>query len=73
MNKLLVRRKKNTTPYLSLNKAKLVRGGTAYFDLLIDLINQATESIYLQTYIFNDDETGSLVADALKKAAKKEK
>lgn len=71
MNKLLVRRKKNTTPYRSLNKAKLVRGGTAYFDLLIDLINQATESIYLQTYIFNDDETGSLVADALKKAAKR--
>ncbi|MBK8520218.1 MAG: phospholipase [Chitinophagaceae bacterium] len=67
----MVRRKKNTTTYRNLNKAKLVRGGTAYFDLLINLINQATESIHLQTYIFNDDLTGTMVAEALKNAAKR--
>lgn len=69
MNKLRVRRKKNTTTYRSLNKSKLVRGGKEYFDLLVGLINQATESIHLQTYIFDDDITGTRVADALKKAA----
>ena len=43
----------------------------AYFDLLLNLINQANESIHLQTYIFDDDETGILVADALKAAVKR--
>lgn len=71
MNKIQLRRKKDKPTYRSLNKAKLVRGGKEYFDLLINLINQATESIHLQTYIFQDDLTGTLVADALKKAAKR--
>ncbi len=57
--------------YSALNKVKLIRGGKEYFDLLLHLINQASESIHLQTYIFDDDETGILVADALKAAAKK--
>lgn len=51
-----------TTPF---NAATLVRGGKDYFNRLIHLINQATESIHLQTYIYDDDETGELVADAL--------
>ncbi|MEJ0105932.1 MAG: phospholipase D-like domain-containing protein [Bacteroidota bacterium] len=57
--------------YTSNNKIKLIHGGRDYFDLLIQLINQATESIHLQTYIFGDDETGREVADALKTAAKR--
>ncbi len=60
-----------TTHYASYSNAKLVRGGKAYFDLLLNLINQATESIHLQVYIFDDDETGVLVANALKAAAKR--
>jgi cardiolipin synthase len=51
------------------NKVKTVRGGNAYFNLLVQLINGATESIHLQTYIFDDDETGKQVANALKSAA----
>jgi cardiolipin synthase len=35
------------------------------------LINKATESIHLQTYIYDDDETGRQVADALIAAAKR--
>jgi cardiolipin synthase len=48
-----------------------MRGGKPYFDLLLNLINNATEFIHLQTYIFDDDETGILVAEALKAAARR--
>ena len=51
------------------NKVKLIRGGAAYFKILLELINNATESIHIQTYIYDDDETGRQVADALKLAA----
>jgi cardiolipin synthase len=54
-----------------LNRVKLVRGGREYFELLLHLINTATESIHLQTYIYDDDETGRQVADALKAAVKR--
>lgn len=53
------------------NTVKLVRAGAEYFDLLVQLINKASESIHLQTYIYDDDETGIKVADALKAAAKR--
>ena len=57
-------------PFL-LNKVRLLRGGKEYFDLLLQLIGRATESIHLQTYIFADDETGLLIAAALEAAAKR--
>jgi cardiolipin synthase A/B len=64
--------KQNKTPAYSLrNKAKLVRGGREYFDLLLQLIDRAAESIHLQTYIYDDDETGIRIADALKAAVKR--
>jgi cardiolipin synthase A/B len=53
------------------NKIKLIQSGKQYFDLVLQLISQATRSIHIQSYIFNDDETGSLVVNALKNAAKK--
>lgn len=62
---------KNPAEYSSLNKVQLIRGGREYFDKLLELINRATESIHLQTYIYDDDETGRQVADALKAAARR--
>ncbi len=62
---------KAATEYTAQNKVQLIRGGKQYFDLLLQLINTATESIHLQTYIFDDDVTGTLVADALKAAVKR--
>ena len=61
----------NISGYTSSNKVNLVTGGKTYFDLLIQLINGAKESIHLQTYIYNDDETGRMVADAFIQAAKR--
>jgi cardiolipin synthase A/B len=57
--------------YTAQNKIQLIRGGKQYFDLLLQLINQAKESIHLQTYIFNDDTTGQLIAVALQAAAQR--
>lgn len=65
------RKSKSGNGYTTRNKVKLVRGGQPYFDLLLEMINNAVESIHLQTYIFDDDETGQLVAAALKAAAKR--
>jgi cardiolipin synthase A/B len=64
-------RQSKPAAYTAQNKIQLVRGGKQYFDLLLQLINQATESIHLQTYIFNDDTTGQLVAAALQAAAQR--
>ena len=55
--------------YTKNNQVELVPGGKKYFDLLLSLIQNATSSIHLQTYIFADDQTGIFVADALKSAA----
>jgi len=60
-----------SSAYSSHNKVKLVRGGRDYFLLLLELIENARHSIHLQTYIYEHDETGKLVADALMKAAKR--
>ncbi|CAN5173525.1 cardiolipin synthase ClsB [soil metagenome] len=53
------------------NKVKLIRGGKVYFEMLLSMIGQASENIHLQTYIFTEDKTGLLVADALMAAAKR--
>ena len=63
--------KKAAAGYSVLNKLKLIHGGKEYFELLLSMINSASESIHLQTYIYEDDDTGKLVAEALKAAAKR--
>jgi cardiolipin synthase len=60
---------KKVFQYTAHNKVELVRGGSEYFDLMINMIDQAKDSVHLQVYIFNDDETGIMVASALEKAA----
>lgn len=51
------------------NKTALVRGGKKYFDLLEHIINRTHTTLHLQMYIFNEDETGSRIINALLKAA----
>ena len=63
------RSKKMDTGYTSPNRIRFVRGGKDYFDQLLDIIAKATRFIHLQTYIYLNDETGRMVADALKEAA----
>jgi len=60
---------KQLAGYTSHNKVRLVHGGKDYFTTLVQLIDGAQSVIHLQTYIFDGDETGRMVADALIRAA----
>jgi cardiolipin synthase A/B len=55
--------------YTSRNRVSLVYSGEDYFSLLLKLIEHAKYSIHLQVYIFDTDETGLQVLDALKNAS----
>ena len=50
-------------------KIELVHSGEDFFSRMLDLINSAKVEIHLQTYIFMNDSTGILLAEALKKSA----
>ncbi len=69
--KRLGRFKKNSSGYITNNRVHLVRGGRPYFDQLLKMIGDAKESIQLQVYIYDDDETGQEVTQALMEAAKR--
>lgn len=55
--------------YTGKNKVQLVQGGQEYFALLEQLIDKAQHTVYVLVYIFDDDRTGTQIADALKRAA----
>lgn len=57
--------------YTTNNNVKFIRGGGAYFNQMLQMIDQAGQSIHLQTYIFDDDATGIVVGEALKRAAQR--
>jgi cardiolipin synthase A/B len=63
--------RKRARSYTHRNKVQLIRGGHKYFELLIEIINSATHSIHLQTYIYDDDTTGTAVGNALMNAARR--
>lgn len=51
------------------NKLTLLRNGERYFPALVESFDAARREIYFETYIFADDETGSLICGALARAA----
>jgi cardiolipin synthase len=55
--------------YVGGNRLTLLKNGVQYFPALVDAIDAAREEVFLESYIFADDETGSLVIDALARAA----
>jgi cardiolipin synthase len=65
------RRRKSSAPFSIHNRVELIRGGREYFERLIQLIENACESVHLQTYIFSDDETGNEVGEALIRAVRR--
>ena len=60
-----------TPKFVDGNKLQLLRNGTAYFPALQQAIDVAKGEIYLETYIFRDDETGQAIAGALARAAQR--
>jgi len=57
-----------TGTFRSGNAITLLESGTEYFPALEAAILNAQREIYLETYIFADDETGRRIADALMRA-----
>ena len=55
--------------YLTGNRLTLLESGKQYFPALIAALDRAQREVFLETYIFADDDTGSLVAGALVRAA----
>lgn len=60
---------KKRSAYSLHNKVELLRGGYEYFRSLEELILNANQSIQLQVYIFEEDQTGNHIADLLIAAA----
>jgi len=60
-----------TLEFLGGNKLQLLMNGGAYFPALQHAFDAAQSEIYLETYIFADDDTGRHVAAALGRAAKR--
>ena len=55
--------------YVAGNRLTLLKNGTQYFPALVEAIDAARREVFVETYIFADDKTGSLVAAALARAA----
>jgi cardiolipin synthase len=59
------------TYFIGGNQIQLLRNGAEYFPALISAIESATQEIYLQSYIYQEDTTGIQIGNALKDAAER--
>jgi cardiolipin synthase A/B len=57
--------------YSTGNSVTLLRNGAEYFPALASAIERAETTVYLEAYIFADDASGRLVADAMVHASKR--
>jgi cardiolipin synthase A/B len=57
--------------YTHKNNVELLRCGSPYFTRLKEMIGQARHTVHLQIYIYDADETGREVAEALIEAAQR--
>src|SRR5882672_10369468 len=53
------------------NIVTLLRDGPATFSAMVELIDGATTTVALETYIFRSDEVGEAMSDALIRAVKR--
>lgn len=53
------------------NRIRLLKSGAEYFPELERAIDSAEREIYLETYLFDADETGQRITDALARAARR--
>ena len=51
------------------NQITLLQNGEAYFPAIEAALDRAMNEIYIETYIFENDNTGRRIAEALKRAA----
>jgi cardiolipin synthase len=51
------------------NRVRVLQDGVETYPAMLEAIARARRSVYLETYIFNDDRTGRMFAEALRAAA----
>ncbi|MEE4601396.1 MAG: hypothetical protein V2J65_08945 [Desulfobacteraceae bacterium] len=54
--------------FISNNKINLLQNGEEYFPSTEAALNRALHEIYLESYIFENDNTGKRIVEALKRA-----
>jgi cardiolipin synthase len=57
--------------FLPHHSVRLIKGGREYFDLLEQMIRETQDTLHLQVYIFDEDDTGRQIARALMAAARR--
>lgn len=58
-------------PIAHAGGCEILRGGDAYFERFVQLIDGAEHTIHLQVYVFNNDRTGEEVFNALVRARRR--
>lgn len=53
------------------NRVELLCGGSEYFPALIAAVDAAQREVYLETYIYHDDDTGRRITETLAAAARR--
>jgi cardiolipin synthase len=61
----------NWSGFVPGNQVTLLANGAAYFPAIEAAIDQASQEIYLQVYIYQNDDTGRRIAAALQRAARR--
>jgi len=57
--------------YFKHNRIQLIHSGSSFFSAVYTMLDEAKEEIHFQTYIFEEDETGRQMADALIRTAER--
>jgi cardiolipin synthase len=57
------------TEIIPNNQITLLQNGEAYFAAIETALDRAVHEIYLESYIFENDNTGRCIAEALRRAA----
>ncbi len=57
------------SPFLAGNRVTLLRSGGEYFPALVVAIDRAEREVWIETYIYADDDVGRIVTAALVRAA----
>lgn len=55
--------------YVAGNRLTLLKNGAQYFPALVEAIDAARSEVFLESYLYADDQTGERVTDALARAA----
>src|SRR5437870_5007666 len=64
-------RSRRMNRYIPGNRIALLRSGTEFFPALLEAIDGAAREIWLETYIYADDESGRRVSAALLRAVQR--